>query len=118
MKNQKPKNWEEMLAEIEVRNFKAGLKEGYKKAKAELIKEYSWKCSRIVRKQRAEILGEIEKALPDNGLEEYCKKTAKRCEMICDHSPMWDGQHYTCENCGRQFVILKGVLEILKSKLQ
>ncbi len=70
---------------------------------------------KLLSQQKQDIVEEIENQFPGNSLE-----TGRNCELICDHNPVWDGNYYTCENCGTQFVSIKrfkNYLDQFKQKL-
>ncbi len=66
-------------------------------------------------KAREELLKEIRDSFEDNGLEEQSLKNAKKCKLYFDHQPTWDGNFFTCGNCGIQFIPIKQVFRVLQS---
>lgn len=39
------------------------------------------------------------------------------CDFL-DHHPVWDGNYYTCHDCGLEFRSIKSIKELLTSTLQ
>ena len=37
-------------------------------------------------------------------------KSYKTCTFYSDHNPVWDGNYYTCEFCGQEFVKPKEII--------
>ena len=69
------------------------------------------KLLELFSQQKQEIVEEIRGRFEDNSLE-----SEKTCELYLDHNPMWDGNYFTCENCGMQFISIKELKQILTNK--
>jgi hypothetical protein len=57
-----------------------------------------------------ELLKEVEgRERPPNDL----KAGSRPCDGVEDHRPLWDGQFYTCEKCGQEFILAKHLNKLL-----
>ena len=114
-----------------------GRKEGYNQALRQIkTKEEEWeKRVRVLAKVDIDLLVGFVRALVKfhkgktiEGLIEWVEEkkiethnlpsdNGGKCELVLDHTPVWDGNYYTCSKCGKEFVPADWINQTLKATL-